>query len=158
MSLIDLDTARAHLRVESDYPADQIEPYLFAAELSATNYLNRGVFADANALSTAVAAVPGQLTTARTDYEAAMTAAEAIEDTDIRAMATEAAGATYRRARASAQEIYDSTVTNAAIQAAILLILGHLFENRQDVQSLQPHELPMGSVHLLFPYRVGLGV
>ena len=116
------------------------------------------MFADAAALATAIAGVPAQLTTARATYETAKTAAEAIEDEEIRAMATEAAESAYRRARTVAQEAYDGTVTNAAIHAAILLILGHLFENRQDVQSIPAHELPMGSISLLFPYRVGLGV
>jgi uncharacterized phiE125 gp8 family phage protein len=42
-----------------------------------------------------------------------------------------------------------------AIKQAILLIVGHLFEHREDVViGAQPFEMPMASQHLLHPYRV----
>lgn len=45
-----------------------------------------------------------------------------------------------------------------AIKLAILLILGHLYENRQDVTYQQHHRLPMGSEYLLQPYRISMGL
>jgi len=49
-------------------------------------------------------------------------------------------------------------VVNDAILAAMLLILGHLYMNREDVViGLTPTELPMNSRYLLAPYRAGMG-
>jgi len=48
---------------------------------------------------------------------------------------------------------------NPSIRAACLLILGNLFENREDtVVGTISSELPFGSRSLLTPYRIGLGV
>ncbi|MOA19263.1 hypothetical protein D3C78_1396320 [compost metagenome] len=45
-------------------------------------------------------------------------------------------------------------VASYAIKAAILLICGHLFANREDVVTgLQSYSLPMGSRDLLRPHR-----
>lgn len=50
-------------------------------------------------------------------------------------------------------------VINPSIRAACLLILGSLFENREDVAiGTTSNELPMGSRALLTPYRVGWGI
>lgn len=49
-------------------------------------------------------------------------------------------------------------VVNAAIQAAILLILGHLYANREEVLPGAATKVPFGAHALLQPYRVGLGV
>lgn len=50
-------------------------------------------------------------------------------------------------------------VINASISAACLLILGHLYANREDeVSGTITSELSMGSRALLTPYRVGWGI
>lgn len=50
-------------------------------------------------------------------------------------------------------------VCNKQIKAACLLILGHLYANREDVVTgTIATELPKGSVALLTPHRVGWGV
>lgn len=49
-------------------------------------------------------------------------------------------------------------VCNDLVRAAILLILGHLWANREDVTTGAPVELPNGSRSLLAPYRKGMGV
>lgn len=50
-------------------------------------------------------------------------------------------------------------VVNSLVRAAILLILGHLHANREDVVvGTIATELPQGSRSLLAPYRVGMGV
>jgi hypothetical protein len=52
---------------------------------------------------------------------------------------------------------YPLVVTDAII-AAMLLILGHLYMNREDVViGVVPMELPMNSRYLLAPYRAGMG-
>ena len=50
-------------------------------------------------------------------------------------------------------------VINPAIQAALLLIVGHLYANREDVVvGLSAAQLPSGAQYLLQPYRYGMGV
>ena len=42
----------------------------------------------------------------------------------------------------------------AAIKQAMLLMIGHLFANRQDVVTgTQVNEVPQNSIDLLYPYR-----
>lgn len=158
MTIIDLAVARDHLRLPSDYPAVQIEGKLEAAEEHAAQYLNRRIFAEDDALAAAVAAVPTELINAGVAYDDAILAASDIQNTVARSAAIEYATATYRSAQTNARETYAGIVINRPIEAGILLILGHLFENRQDVQAVQAVQLPIGSEQLLFPYRVGLGV
>lgn len=53
----------------------------------------------------------------------------------------------------------DPMVINDLIRAAILLIVGHLYTNReQDVVGVSVAELKMGALALLQPYRKGMGV
>lgn len=50
-------------------------------------------------------------------------------------------------------------VCNDLVRAAILLTLGHLYANREEVVTgTIATELPMGSRTLLAPYRKGMGV
>ena len=50
-------------------------------------------------------------------------------------------------------------VINPAIQAALLLIVGHLYANREDaLAGVSVAQLPNGSQYLLQPYRSGMGV
>jgi uncharacterized phiE125 gp8 family phage protein len=41
---------------------------------------------------------------------------------------------------------------------AMQLIIGHLYENRQEVSTMETYELPMGVKTLLQPYRIEMGV
>ena len=53
----------------------------------------------------------------------------------------------------------DPILINPSIRAACLLILGSLFENREDTAAGAAFsELPMGSRSLLTPYRIGWGI
>lgn len=45
-----------------------------------------------------------------------------------------------------------------AIIQAMLLTIGHLYENRQSVVGTQRYELPMGVQSLLTPYRIDMGM
>lgn len=112
--LVTPDQARAHLHAEPDYPIEQVQVYLDAAEEQAQEFLNRRVYATASGMADAV-------------------------------LVSEAGD--------------DPMVVNKSIQAAILLIFGHLAANREDViTGTIATDLPMGSRTLLQPYRVGMGV
>lgn len=56
-------------------------------------------------------------------------------------------------------ETDNGVVTNASIEAAVLLVTGHLYASREDVAvGVSVAQLPSGSERLLMPYRVGMGV
>lgn len=159
MPLIDLLTAKAHLRVDADYPDEQVQLYLNAAEMAAAQFMNRRVFADQDELDTAVAAVPAALLAAGVAYDDAQLLADDIEDCVARCAAREYAESVYRQARTAALETRCGIVVNDLIKAGILLILGHLHEQREDsVVGASVAELPMGSRYLLQPFRVSIGV
>lgn len=158
MSLVDLPTAKAHVRDEEATDL-QVTPYLNAAELSAVNFLNRKVYATQNELDMAIAAVPAALLTAGTTYEAAILAADAITDQVASAAAAQYATGVYALAQDDARATRSGMVVNDAVKAAILLIFGSLYENRQDVVAgVTVAQIPMGSQYLLQPYRVAMGV
>jgi hypothetical protein len=158
VSLISLPTAKAHLRLESDYPDAQVQGRLDAAERMAAEFLNRRVYQDDAALAAAIAAVPAALVAAGNAYEAALAAAEALDDCVAEQAAKSYALRVYREAQTVACETYAAVVINPQIEAAMLLTLGHLFENRQDVQQGSFQQMPIGAEQMLFPFRVGLGV
>ena len=152
MSIIDIDVARAHLRLEPDYPAQQVQPYLDAAEDAAMKFLNRRIFADQAAKDAAVAAI--DLAAAKRALDDAIEAAEALTDPVARQAAIEYAHYVYRQALSEADETFRGVVMNPQIQAGILLIAAHLFEHRGDAQAA----IPEAAYMLLYPYREGLGV
>jgi uncharacterized phiE125 gp8 family phage protein len=49
---------------------------------------------------------------------------------------------------------YDTDDRPQALVSAMLLIIGHLYENRQDVGRFKHHEIPMASKYLMEPYRL----
>jgi uncharacterized phiE125 gp8 family phage protein len=52
----------------------------------------------------------------------------------------------------------DADTLPGSIRAALLLMVGHLYENREAVANRQVLELPLGVETLLRPYRVRLGM
>lgn len=158
MSVIALAAAKAHLRLESDYPDDQVQGKLDAAEQMAAEFLNRRLFADADALTDAVAELPTALVAAKIAYDAALVTADLIADCVAQRAAKSYALRAYRDAQTVACETYAGIVMNPQIEAAVMMTLGHLFENRQDVQQGAVQQMPIGSEQMLFPFRVGLGV
>lgn len=53
----------------------------------------------------------------------------------------------------------EGIVINPAVQAALLLIAGHLYANREDVVAgVSVAQLPNGAQYLLQPYRIGMGI
>lgn len=157
MSLIPLAAAKVHLRVEDDYPDDQVAPKLAAAEARAAQFLNRALFASSEARDEAIAAVPAALTAAAGAHAAALAAAAGLEDAAARTLLIEAAERTYCEARTAARETLAGIVLTDDIRAAILLQLSHLFVNRTDVTVGATQALVYGSQYLLMPYRIGWG-
>lgn len=146
--------AAAHLRlVGVDVGAD-ITLKAEAAEQAAIGYLDRAVYADQGQLDTAVALVPAALATAKATYDAADAAATLIADTDLCLIEKTHAFDVYLKARFAAARIRRGMVINSAVLSAMLLILGDLWESREDtVIGASATRLPNGARCLLDAYR-----
>lgn len=155
MSFVQLAEAKLHLRVDSADEDALIGVYITAAEQMAIALLDRGVYADGTALGVAKAAAPGELDTAIAAYESAMAAAEALADETAKAAAIQTAGNGLLRAKVAYRQAMDGMVVNEAINAAVLLIVGHLYVNREDVVTgVSVAQMPNGAEWLLQPYKV----
>ena len=158
MSLIPIETAMEHLRADPGSEAE-VQRKLTAAEISAAEFLNRSIFEDADAMEAAVALVPAALIAAGEAYEAALEAAAAITDPVAYAASVEYAESVYQQAQRAAHETRYGVVMDELIEAGILLIAGHLWENRQTVVvGASVADLPNGAHAMLVPRRIGLGV
>lgn len=155
MIFVTTSEAKLHLRVDSADEDALIGVYITAAEQMAIALLDRGVYADGTALGVAKAAAPGELTAATTTYTSAIAAAQALEDATEQAAATQAAEYAYLRAKVAHRHAMDGIVVNEAIKAAVLLIVGSLYAQREDVVvGVSVAQLPNGAEWLLAPYKV----
>lgn len=158
MSVIGIDLAMRHLLAE---PEDQvlIEAQLEAAEEAAMQFLNRRFFATQDAVDAAKAGVLAKLKQARTANATAVDAAMLETDESLQVRLLDHARQALAEVEAEADAVAYGIVVNAAIIAACLLKLGHLFANREEViTGTTVAELPLASKSLLTPYRVRMGV
>lgn len=154
MSLISLADAAAHCRVDSDYPAEQLQGYVDGAEAAAAAYLNCAIFQSQGALDTAVDGIPAKAAEDAALYAGAIEAAAALQDVDERRAFIEVATKRRDDAALSRARLLNGVVANPAIFSAIKLTLGTLFANREDVAiANNVLELPLSARVLLRPYR-----
>lgn len=155
MSLVTVAEAKMHLRVDGTDEDTMIGVYISAAEQTAISIVDRAIYADSTAFNAAVAAAPAALTTATATYTAAMTAAQSIADATEQAAAVKTADNAYMRAQIAYRRVFDGIVVNEVIKSAVLLIVGHLYANREDVATgVSVASLPNGADYLLQPYKV----
>lgn len=155
MTFVTTSEAKLHLRVDSADEDALIGVYITAAEQMAIALLDRGVYADGTALGVAKAAAPGELDTAIAAYESAIAAAEALADETAKAASIQTAGNGLLRAKVAHRHAMDGMVVNEAIKAAVLLIVGSLYTQREDaVVGVSVEQLPNGAEWLLAPYKV----
>lgn len=155
MSFVSLAEAKLHLRVDGTDEDALIGIYINAAEQAAIKAMDRGVYADDTALNAAKTAAPAALTDATSAYTAAVTAADAMSDATEQAAALQVAETAYMRAQVAYRQVFDGVVVNDQIKAAVLLTVGHLFANREDVVvGASVSALPHGADCLLQPYKV----
>lgn len=155
MSFVTLAEAKTHLRVDGTDEDALIGLYINAAEQAAIKALDRCVYADNTALQTAMTAAPAELTAATAAKDAAVTAAEALTDADEKAAALQVAETAYMRALVAYRQVFDGIVVNDQIKAAVLLTVGSLYAQREDVVvGASVAALPNGADHLLQPFKV----
>jgi len=154
MSLISIEQARAHVRVEDDYPVEQLQTAVDGAQDAAQAYLNRRVYPSKDALAAERAAYPAAVGVAASARDQAIASAGLIEDSEQRSAALRIAGVVYQEAMGEAAKCLHGLVVNPSILSGMLLTLGHLYANRSDVVvGAQAIELPQGAKVLLRPYR-----
>jgi hypothetical protein len=113
MSLITLDEAKLHLRIDHNFDDADIQLKLDTAEEQAINFLERQVFLTEDALNQAVLS--------NTAGDRPM-------------------------------------LINSSFKSAVLLLLGHLYENREETSSANSSNVKYGFERLLIPYRINIGV
>ena len=155
MSFVQLAEAKIHLRVDGPDDDALIGLYINAAEQAAVKAMDRGVYADGTALQTAMTAAPAALTAATVAKEAAVAAAEAITDSTEKVAALQVAETAYMRAQVAYRQAFDGIVVNDQIKAAVLLTVGSLYAQREDVVvGASVAALPNGADYLLQPFKV----
>lgn len=153
--LVTDEQVRSHLRIAVD---EDVSVYVMAAESMAAQFLNRNVYATEEDLTAAIAAAPSSLDAAVTAYDLAMDAAAALGCVQ-REGAQFIANEQMNEAVAQNRRVALGMVANDLIRAAILLTIGHLYANREEVVvGASVAELPMSSKYLLQPYRKQMGV
>lgn len=147
MTLVSIEAAMHHLRADPDDQVD-VERKLASAETMAANYLGRNIYADE---------------AARADAQLpAIMIINSMAESPLRSDASFGERMVYAEGIASKQHavkrILRGIVIDPAIEAAILLTLGTLYEHREDVivgiGSTSARELPIAAAHRLQPYRI----
>ncbi|TDV60130.1 head-tail connector protein [Pseudomonas sp. LP_7_YM] len=161
MPVISLEVAIEYLRAEDD-DRDSIQGLLEAAEGVARRFMGRTIYSTQEALNSARVLVPGLRAQAHAAHATAVGSTPLINDFEGRDLVLSDAQYVLREAMALADAMVRGVVLDKTIEAACLLILGHLYTNREDVVAgsgtVSAMELPMGSKYLLAPYRVQMGV
>ena len=154
MAIVTVAQARSHCRLDSDYPDEQLLPYIDGAEAAAQDYLNRAVFADVSELEAARTAAPQAIADASAAYAAALVEAGDFADTLARQAAVNVAKQRLADAQLGATRVTFGMVATPSVVAAILLTIGRLFESRSDIiVGAQGFELSEGAKALLRPFR-----
>lgn len=154
MQFVTIEECRAQLKTDEYQDAD-VEAAATRAEAACVAFCNREIFVDASALASALLAMPTTAQGQYNSYTAALAAAEDITDEITKSMTIAVATDTYRRALNDQNRTRVAKVAGDDFKAAVLLTLGHLWRNREDVaagQGATAVELPMNSKWYLAPY------
>jgi hypothetical protein len=152
--LVDLATAKLHLRVDTTDEDTLIAMWIGVAAQQVAEFMNRYVYETQEDLDAAIAAAPAALAAATVVYDAAIEAADALEEEVESDAATKYAEEAYALAQTVSDMTQRGMVANESIKAAVLLTTGNLYEHR----GTDADELPKAARSLLRPYRVAMGV
>lgn len=153
--LIKPNEAIAHLRLNSGYPVEQVQPYIDAAISYVQAHLNRNIYPDQRALDDARDAAIESVVAADITYTEALEEASDIENAQERKLRQQAALYQLEDAKRETNRAIHGMVINGTIKGAMLLTLGNLFENREAVVvGASTVELPQGVPALLRPFRL----
>lgn len=149
MTTLTLNDAKAHVYVDYDEDDFLIQDKLEAAELRAAEFMGRYFYQDEAQLLAAQNEVASILDNSRTKMDELLNNAS----TANKGFFNKAAKGILRDSEKEARMRMNGLVINAQIRAGVLLILGYLFESREDSELM-----PKAAEQLLQPYRKDLGV
>lgn len=150
MSIVSIETALHHLRADADDTID-VQHKLDAAQEIAEQFMGRRVYASNSELDAAIDANAIEM--------------DALVSLRVGALSGDISSHVVQsKLERIESQLYEKLMiargiaTNKAIEVAILLILGTLYENREDVViGASVTQLPQAAEHRLQPYRwIGL--
>lgn len=152
MRFVTLTTLRDHCRADTEDDA-LLTIYGDAAERSVEMLANRYLYVDAATHNTEVDLLPAKVAAARDAYKADMDAAAAIADDVERDFAKSMALDALNRVLIDAQKVRDGLVITEDMKAAILLIAGSLYRNREEVATgVSVTQIPVGAHAIMSKY------
>lgn len=153
MALVTIDQAREHCK--SDTADDALlGVYLAAAEKSAARLVGRNLYATPEALNNAFSTIATKMSDARAAYDTAIAAAADLDEQG-KMSAESLAQRELDKVTWEQHYVLHGIVADDDIKAAILLITGHLYRNREDVVTgVTATEVPNAARALLWPYTV----
>jgi hypothetical protein len=154
MKLITLEQAKQHLRVDGDAENALIEVYANAAERLVAEYANRNLYPNAGALVTALGSISANVNEAYANYDVARLAADSVTHPGERDFARGAAVMELDMRMAEARRTRHGIVATDDIIAAILLTLGTLYGNREDVSEASAREIPLNARWIMDNHRM----
>lgn len=147
--MIDLTLARAHLKADEEDVEDVlIQQYIDSAVSACEGYCNRKFYADAGEQYDDFDLAIAELSEAKSQYDADV---ETTEDYELLSIYKDR----LVRARADVLRRVNGVVIDSTIVAAILMLLGNFYRNRQEVvvgQYSGATQLPVGARRILEPY------
>ncbi len=132
-----------------------LETYALAAEARCERMCNRMIYEDQDALDSALLMIPINVQAARAQYDAAVAAAELIEDEEIRCYMISMAQQRMDNKLLAEQMVSLGMVAGDDFRAAVLLTTCHFYANREDTitgQGANAVSLPHGARAILEPY------
>jgi len=154
MKFVTLEQAQQYIKTDGD-DDDTLTLCVDAAEAACVTYCNRSIFADEAERDAALAATPADAQAARTQYDAALAAAEEMEPGIERDESILLANTIYDSQRAEISSVRRGKIAQDDFKAAVLRTAGSFYANREDVvagQGATAAELPMNSKFYLAPY------
>lgn len=147
MSIVSIETAIHHLRADADDSID-IQHKLNGAQEIAEQFMGRRIYASDIELDAAIDATAIEMDALASLRVGALSGD--INSHAVRAKIERIESQMYKKLM-----IAQGIVTNPGIEVAILLILGTLYEHREDVViGTSIVRLPQAAEHRLQPYRI----
>ena len=148
MSVITIEEAKLHQRIDHDDEDLDIQSKLDAAESMVAQFLGRYFYKDESDRSTAfnqIDQIQERFATEQLTLQSLIKFDENLYSGLVKQK--------RRDADRVMSMIINGIVFNSQIRAGILLTFGYLYETREDIE-----DLPQAAKNVIQPYRVGLGV
>ena len=148
MSVITIEEAKLHQRIDHDDEDLDIQSKLDAAESMVAQFLGRYFYKDESDLKSAF----NQIDQIQERFATEQLALQNLIEFDEN-LYSGLVKQKRRDAERVISMIVNGIVFNSQIRAGILLTFGYLYEIREDIE-----DLPQAAKNVIQPYRVGLGV